>query len=282
MKATETIKNHAKRFWRDEDGFLGALIGGAVSLIGASKKRRKDKADSLTEGWRVRQSAKSGGFNPLEYLRATGGAGQRAASFGGSAPLASFAMLGEGFGNMLQRNMEGREEKQSSVDDDLREIKQDQLRGFTSLALPRTTNRRVGAMRRTPKSDGSAMYEESDPAYDLAGNIHTPALAMEGAFRTHPDYSDAEIIEQRYGDIMQELSGAQNAMADFHYNNPTYPEKIQSITGVVNRTAEMFLPETVSDYIMPDTLKRLPPLSIDYMSTLPRPSYLGRKQWLNQ
>lgn len=57
-------------------GPAGSAIGGALGgAIDGNQVRKQKKSDALNAGLNTRRAAEKGGYHPLEYLRATGGAG---------------------------------------------------------------------------------------------------------------------------------------------------------------------------------------------------------------
>lgn len=72
-------------------GLFTALVGGALSLFGANKQAKDQKAAEYERFPRLRASAEAAGFNPLTALLANGGSGFGEAT--GTAPLASAQIL---------------------------------------------------------------------------------------------------------------------------------------------------------------------------------------------
>lgn len=212
------MKETLLKFWKEEDGFIGSLLGNTLLKVGSSvflqnKQRRNAVSDALLKGEHIRESAERGGFSPLAFLYGTQGTG-----FGNYTrpPLASQELLSGAVQDVVD-HFDGTaeaERKETELRNDLLELQVEQAR--SGVAPPPTLKTRgaraVGILPRKA-SDGvggeyvwpSPAYTQGDAAYDYAGNPHTPALTFGGhRWRTDPDTSDAEIAEQAYGDIAQE------------------------------------------------------------------------------
>jgi hypothetical protein len=225
------MREYVTNFLKNEDGFIGALIGAGASLLGASKARKAARYDNQIHFQTHRASAEAAGFNPLTALEATGG------SFGGSGgppPLASAELIADAV-TSIHDEFTGRADearKRVELENDLLEIQVEQLRSGVAPAAqgPAQLNTRGNAATRvgtTRRSAGTGEpYTQGNPAFDMVGNPLTPSLTFGGRdWQSDPDTSDAEVFEQRYGDIGGSVAGAGVAFNDFNY----YPNRINRI-----------------------------------------------------
>lgn len=223
-------QRHAASFLASEDGFFtgfGSIVGGLIGSRSAKKaparQRFFDKVSKESFGMEARKSATNSGFNPLTMLQAlSGGAGGYNGPSGGS--LASTELLAGGIADAID-SLTGNDKQEKArleKEKDLLKIENDKLRSGVSTAGANALKPRPIALTnvsgRTPEGQKWQMpqpYTEGEPAYDSAGNPHTPAISVgAGVVRTNPNFSDAEIYEQRYGEFLGPLFGPVNLVAD--------------------------------------------------------------------
>lgn len=223
------MKTQIVTFLREEDGFIGSLISAGTQLIGGILNRKAEdkrynqmKEDELNKFKTLRQAAKKGGFNPLTALMATGGD----LSSSTTPPLASNSFIAGTLGDLASAAFGDKkadtEAERADLENDLLRVKIEQARA--GVITPDATVRSGGlrtrgqaavAVSNTQTAMNGQTYQEAEPAFDAVGNPLTPAIAKGGyTMVTDPNISDAEVIEQRYGDIAQEIHGAQTYWRD--------------------------------------------------------------------
>ena len=228
------LKKEVIRFWKEEDGFLGAIIGAVAKYaIGkkiASDKRRNAVSDALLKGTHIRESAERAGFNPLTFLEATAGQG-----FGdySSPPLASQELMSGAVEDIVGEvtGSSEAERKRTELENDLLALQVEKLRAEKEVPA---LGRRAVPVGNTRAADGNGnTWTLGDPfkrgpvRFDAVGNPLTPGAAAGGLrWQSNPWTSDAEVIEQRHGDLAQILWGAVSVPSDIWYNRKWIMERV--------------------------------------------------------
>lgn len=209
--------------------FWGALIGGAVSLIGGAKNRKAQKEANAANS-PVGQVAQyeAAGLNPVPFMLGGGYIPQQSASMGDS-----FAAAGAQFGQALDQNKE-QELRETNL-----ELQNDKLRKqLDALAKPSEPShlQTYGGLVPFPRFGGGNARRGVQALSDLsvvgAADASAPVEASiptvthvgyrgDGT-RVNPRLVDAEMSETRYGDVMQEVSGWFNLASDNWYNDKLY------------------------------------------------------------
>lgn len=208
---------------------MGNLAGGLAGSITKSILGGGDSGGSAgqTNLVALRKQAEAAGFNPLTVLQATGGAGFATA---GAAPLASHDFLTGGMTTFDKlTGVESQEDVRRELENDLLRVQIDEIR--------RGVNAGPFMPRNVPTNGQTSIRSNGQPPgdpIDAVGNPHTPKLTMAGVpIETSPNTSDAEIFEQRYGDIAQELAGIGIALSDLWHNRSA----IGLSMGIINEDA---------------------------------------------
>lgn len=209
---------------------LSGLLGAGSKLLGGLFGGGKQKKD-LGFLRDLRHSAESAGINVLEALRATGG---QIPMQGMRTPLASQAFIQDGLSDVSDI-LTGRAEQERVAREAEIELTRAQtravLRGLSGQERVGRTVFRSGSTvavsrpstRQDPVTGGlivGAPYVRGEPAFDRTGQPLTPALSVgaAGTYRTNPNVSDAELAEQRYGEVGSNVYGLGVAIADGAYN----------------------------------------------------------------
>lgn len=217
----------------------GSLLGAAVSGRGSGKgqgstidKRqrrilRKQRADFVTDRRHLevysdprnqRKRLEAAGINPLGLVTSgsTSGATQQAttvASGGGGG--GSQNTWGSAISNAFTSIGQAVHDVHSAK---LRETELEQKYERLKELVDKTTFREpVGGIYANPYLSPDRGFR-SDGPLDPAGNPVTNTGIAGGLFKADPDYSDAELMEQRYGDVGSSVYGIGVAIADQAYN----------------------------------------------------------------
>jgi hypothetical protein len=156
----------------------------AGSLVGGVLNRKQAKKERDAHFVNLRNSAIAGGFNPLTVLNATGGGGygQYAAALSRS-PLGDAAFAA---GDAIAAKSVRNETMQHEV------------------SLEKMRQKHEAKLSRASMDAFNAGMEKVRTSIDIAGKSTTP----------HEGWSDAEEVEQRYGDVIGPIYGAGVLVAD--------------------------------------------------------------------
>lgn len=275
---------------------LGALISGAASIIGGAlgsrPARQKGRSKSTTSGvtksktktrsnlQMMVEAAERQGFNPLTVLRAGGLAayststGTTAAtsnsftksrgSSSSPAPLgAGIAAAGAAIGGAVDSGPSQQSQTASDAWKGMREPSSlyDQQMQHTSTAVPasKTYVQKTPQLAATP----GAMGESLEPTYE-GGTVTNPYPAGAG-IKVHPKVKDAAAAEERYGDILSNVFGVGNLLADGYYaaaNSDWAAEVKRDYQKAVKENAPAYTTsDEVKALIGSQTLGKVPSLS---------------------
>lgn len=186
--------------WNIVASIGASLIGGALSRKTAKKERENHFVN-------LRESAIKGGFSPLSVLRATGGGG-----YGGYVAALSHSpwegALAAG-ANAYGANYATRVQHKH-------ELTLENMRQTHETKLAKAAN--------------AAMTAGLSRATDVAGNEMIGGTAIAGSkWKTNSGWSDAELIEQRYGDLASWFYGIGTAAADAYENKEAIGQKFSPL-----------------------------------------------------
>lgn len=177
-----------------------SVVGGLLSYKSAKQQRKQAIADQDNQFVRMRNAAQRAGFNPLTVLRATGGQG-----FTGLPTISKAAAFGNAAVGIFDAF------RQSPIDKynkQVRDLELEQRRANVAIA-----KKTLGAMSKATAMGITGSGKGNNPeATDSRTAVTTPFGTTSPA-----NVSDAEAVEQRYGDIAQEIAGASNLLSDLYY-----------------------------------------------------------------
>ena len=214
----------------------GSVISGVASYKAAKDARKQTIANQDNQYVRMRNAAQRAGFNPLTVLRATGGAGfTQVPTF---SKAAAFGNIATGILDVFGRDPIEKYNKQ------VRELELEQRRADVAIA-----KQTLGAMSKATAMGITGSNKGNNPE---ATNSRT-AITTPFGTTTPANVSDAEAVEQRYGDIAQEVYGASTLLADLYntglisaetafgkkpsYNNPARGQMVKKRleTGILSK-----------------------------------------------
>ena len=214
-----------------------SVVSGAASYAAAKQQRKQAISDQDNQYVRMRNAAQRAGFNPLTVMRATGGAG-----FTGLPTISKAAAFGNAAAGIFAAV------KQSPIDKynkQVRELELEQRRADVAIA-----KQTLGAMSKATAMGITGSNKGNNPE---ATNSRT-AITTPFGTTTPANVSDAEAVEQRYGDIAQEIYGASTLLSDLYntglisaetafgkkpsFNNPARGQMVKKRleTGILSRT----------------------------------------------
>jgi hypothetical protein len=220
-------------FW---GSIAGAVIGGLFQAKAAKEQRKQAIADQEQQFVRMRDAAEKAGFNPLTALRLTGGQG-----FGGLPTFSKYAAFGNVAMGITDAFINRPIDKYNK---EIRELELEQRRADLEIA-----KQTLGAMSKATAMGITGSNKGNNPE---ATNSRTAITTPLGT-TTPANVSDAEAVEQRYGDIAQEIYGATTLLSDLYnsglisaetafgkkpsYNNPGRGKMVKKRleTGILSR-----------------------------------------------
>lgn len=182
-----------------------ASIG--ASLIGGALSRKQAKKERDNHFVNLRNSAIRGGYNPLTAMRATGGGGygNYVAALSHSPWEGALAAGANAYG---QNYATGVQHKHELSLEKMRQTHETKLASAANAAMT------AGLTRGT----------------DIAGNEMTGATAILGSkWKTDEGWSDAQVIEDRYGDLASWLYGIGTVVADGWENREQIVSKVSPV-----------------------------------------------------
>jgi len=203
-------------------GALGGAVDGGISgraqRDDAKRQRSQLKKDSANKFVDMRAAAEKGGFHPLEALRSTGGAGY--GNYGYVPSVMSSVMQGattgaaEGYQTAKENEALKRETKQA-----MEAVNRDRM------GLGKSRNSTGGDVSQARR----AAAQSADEVLDRLGNprTNTMAFGVLGDWQTNPNQSDAEYVEQRYGDIVEAIGGVLTLGSDVGHNAYAQSQRVR-------------------------------------------------------
>lgn len=214
-------------FVKDFGGPIGDFLGGLGGLFGGGGKPKR--VNSLLQ---LRKDAEKAGFNPLTALLATGGG----AGYGVGPAMPSFLSLAAGLiGPSLSQAFEHAEDRKN--DEIARALMAAQTRNIElqNIRLSEPVEGSVwmdGALMNFPALTGASFGGGSSRAQGT-GALDGPLAVVPDAEATapvvfgrhvkaNPNFSDAEVLETRYGEVGGLLGGVFNMGADAWQSLPSF------------------------------------------------------------
>jgi hypothetical protein len=234
-------------------GPFGALAAtGLSALLGAKaakQKRKQTISDQDKQFVRMRDAAEKAGFNPLTVMRSGG-----AQMFGGVPTFSKAAFMQD----FVQKGYNAfvthpDNDPLKKYNDEVRKLT---LQGMKSqISLDKSIIRSAGAISRTTL--GSVTGKGTNPATDERTAVTTPFGTSSPA-----NTSDAEVYEQRYGEIVSEIAGISNLIGD------AYNSGVNALQEYLSENTLGFNKTKRADQVKQSTLfkdqiktTKLPPLS---------------------
>lgn len=189
-------------------GLVGSLIGG------------KDKPQTVTshvDYARMVRDAEAAGFNPLTAIRNGGSAGFTTTTTPGLSRSAIFGEALGGFANFLA-NFDPYADQKRELEFQLVQAQVANLAADTDL-------KRKASIGGVPSATGGSAKSGIVPALGMVigpqvGTVEPPTVTnpfpLGSGNDVRADRPDAEMAEQRYGDIFQEIFGIGNFLYDTH------------------------------------------------------------------
>lgn len=220
---------------------LGAVAGSLGSSL-LSKSRSSQTSQESLDLNKLVKDAQAAGFNPLTVLQATGGRGfggtsQASSSdfdVGSMAAGAALSGIGDYFANDQQRRL-------AEAEIDLTEARAASLRAAPqNFAAPPKASIGNQAVRDLSEPANYLPADNATPekvnATDLAGQELMGNMAVAGdVVEPSRNWSDAEVIEGRYGDVVSWAYGLATLGADArkHLLARTGTDNIDDAVGVI-------------------------------------------------
>lgn len=295
---------------------LGALIGAVGSiaggLLGSQPAKNKHRSRSTTSGVTASKTktrahlgqmvaaAERHGFNPLTVLRAGGLAAYSATkgtttsasqsftkgkgSSSSPAPLgAGIAAAANSIGGAMDQGPSQASQAASDAWKGLREPSLvDQQLAHTSSPVPvsRTFTQKTPQLTGVPGASGESLQ----PTFE-AGTVTNPYPVGSGV-SVHPQVKDAAAAEERYGDILSNVFGVGNLIADGYHNakNSDWAAEIKRDynTAVEKNAVKYQTPKDIEALAASQGLGDLPSLNLferPVTVTVPRPVLGNQGGW---
>ena len=233
---------------------IGQLLGGVGGLFGKKANPGRDTRHViLNQVGTAREAGEKYGFNPLTVLQ-SGAANVGGIGGGGASPLASVQMITDGLRG-IDDVVSGDAARRRAADQlnlDLAQLKLDQARSGVVATVPQYAVSGIGSGpsplgvrpvsvypsngQRFGAKNGQALFSASQGDLgDSQGRLRTVPVDRSGNDATrysvggfklepNPNWSDAEFIEQRHGDVASWLYGLGIIGADLSYNLPKIAE----------------------------------------------------------
>ncbi|WP_413876351.1 hypothetical protein [Albidovulum sp.] len=231
---------------------LGAVAGPlAGGLFGGKKKETKQTTDFVA----LRDSAEAAGFNPLTALKATGGAGFTTTTHPG---LSSGEFLAEAIGSGVQAwsSFDPMQQQRDALEMEMMRAELDRIKSDA-----RVTQGFAGGVP-TARHEKLAAVEYGRP--ELADNPQRLTYGGIG-WDAQADTADAQIIENRYGDIVSSLYGVGVAARDaWPYVKPYFSVDREKVGAEYWRAKRATTAPPRSMGPQPQTVYRLPALGSSY------------------
>lgn len=220
-------------------GGIGSVLGGLGGLFNKPKNVSSGQnLMSLAQG--ARDASAATGFNPLTLLQA--GSGTTGFTTGGTPPLASVELITGGLQG-LDDQVSGDAARRRAADTlnlDLARLRYEQARsgvvvaplsqadafptlsplGAKSVQVYAADGQTFGGGNASARlsSGKAAAGNAGGSPQDLAGNDLTSLSVGGVVVKPHEGWSDADFIEQRYGDFASWIYGVRTAVADASKN----------------------------------------------------------------
>lgn len=195
---------------------IGALIGAAATLGGAYLARRHENSAIQ----RRMADAKKAGVHPVAALGAGGlGSGGSSSVFGESV-----ARSGQAVGNALSRSLDTDGKAIKALVLEKAGLENELLR--TQITRAKVEDAAVPAVLGPQSTYGIKGQSQTVrlpyvPGTNIAHKVEdptwTPNLHVGVPFRSNPNFSDAQAIQNRYGELAENLYGLVTIPADAHY-----------------------------------------------------------------
>ena len=237
------------------DPVLGGVITGGLKLLGGLFGSKKKETKQTTDFVALRKSAEAAGFNPLTALKATGGGGFTTTTHPGLSSGEFIAdALGAGFDAWASHDPIQRE--RDALEVELMRAELDRIKADAGV-----TQGFAGGVP-TARHEKVPVVEYADPA--LADK---PEKLRYGGFDwdVQSDTSDAQEVEDRYGDVVSSAYGVGVLARDaWPYVQPYFSadrEKVgREYFDARRRTTAP--PRSIGPY--PQAAYRLPPFGSSY------------------
>lgn len=195
----------------------GLLSGGASILSGIFGKPKGGESThkKTMEAARGAIDAQNKyGINALELIRSGAGAGG-----GGSSPrVGSVAAMTQGF-DQIANVLSGREAQEREAANVQLELDKIELDNKKAEASTRGKTNITGTVGRANVAAAVGTPESQVPEFELVAPTITSANVSHSGAWIDPHTPDAETVEARYGDVLQEIGGVRNIFNDTIFNS---------------------------------------------------------------
>lgn len=205
---------------------IGALIGGAASVIGGLFGSKKQKTETTVDYVKMAQNAEAAGFNPLTALRNGGSAGFTSTVHhpGLSALGAGIANAGASFGAALDQRLDPIQQKRNKVESALLDYQLGTIQNNGKSPMmfgdvPTKTGQALRISHRPEMSNRKAPGTFDDARFGkqiVPGDAPTVSSMgwTKNGWHENPNVPDAGVAEQVYGEVLGSVYGVGKLAAD--------------------------------------------------------------------